>query len=62
LLTATCAALYLRVSTGLQAEPHSFSQLFRDALGLEFYLRKLAKHGVRLVSITQELVEQRPCA
>ena len=34
---------------------HSFSRLFRDAFGLEFYLRKLAKHGVRLVSITQEL-------
>jgi site-specific DNA recombinase len=28
---------------------HSFSRLFRDAFGLEFYLRKLAKHGVRLV-------------
>ena len=26
---------------------HSFSRLFRDAFGLEFYLRKLAKHGVR---------------
>jgi hypothetical protein len=36
---------------------HSFSRLFRDAFGLEFYLRKLAKHGVRLVSITQELGE-----
>ncbi len=34
---------------------HSFSRFFRDAFGLEFYLRKLAKHGVRLVSITQEL-------
>jgi DNA invertase Pin-like site-specific DNA recombinase len=34
---------------------HSFSRLFRDAFGLEFYLRKLAKHGVRLVSITEEL-------
>jgi site-specific DNA recombinase len=34
---------------------HSVSQFFRDAFGLEFYLRKLAKHGVRLVSITQEL-------
>jgi hypothetical protein len=28
---------------------------FRDAFGLEFYVRKLAKHGVNLVSITQEL-------
>ncbi len=24
-------------------------------LGLEFYVRKLAKHGVKLVSMTQEL-------
>jgi site-specific DNA recombinase len=34
---------------------HSLSRFFRDAFGLEFYVRKLAKHGVRLVSITQEL-------
>ena len=34
---------------------HLFSRFFRDAFGLEFYVRKLAKHGVRLVSITQEL-------
>lgn len=34
---------------------HSFSRFFRDAFGLEFYVRKLAKHDVRLVSITQEL-------
>ena len=34
---------------------HSFSRFFRDAFGLEYYVRKLAKHGVRLVSITQEL-------
>ena len=34
---------------------HSFSRFFRDAFGLEFYVRKLAKQGVRLVSITQEL-------
>ncbi len=34
---------------------HSFSRFFRDAFGLEFYLRKIAKHGVKLVSITQEL-------
>ena len=27
---------------------HSFSRFFRDAFGLEFYVRKLAKHGVRL--------------
>ena len=29
---------------------HSFSRFFRDAFGLEFYVRKLAKHGVRLLS------------
>ena len=34
---------------------HSFSRFFRDAFGLEMYIRRLAKHGVRLVSITQEL-------
>ncbi|WP_280712001.1 recombinase family protein [Bradyrhizobium sp. BR13661] len=34
---------------------HSFSRFFRDAFGLEMYVRRLAKHGVRLVSITQEL-------
>lgn len=34
---------------------HSFSRFFRDAFGLEMYVRKLAKVGVRLVSVTQEL-------
>ena len=34
---------------------HSLSRFFRDAFGLEMYVRKLAKHNVRLVSITQEL-------
>ena len=34
---------------------HSFSRFFRDAFGLEMYIRRLAKHGVRLISITQEL-------
>ncbi len=34
---------------------HSFSRFFRDAFSLEMYVRKLAKPGVRLVSITQEL-------
>lgn len=28
---------------------------FRDSFGQEFYLRKLAKHDVRLLSITQPL-------
>jgi len=31
---------------------HSF---FRDHFELEFYVRKLAKNGIRLLSITQEL-------
>ena len=34
---------------------HSYSRFFRDAFGQEFYLRKLAKQGVKLVSITQPL-------
>ena len=34
---------------------HSYSRFFRDAFGLEMYIRRLAKAGVRLLSITQEL-------
>ncbi len=34
---------------------HSFSRFFRDHFELEFYVRRLAKNGVRLVSITQEM-------
>src|SRR3974390_2378344 len=34
---------------------HSFSRFFRDQFQLEFYVRRLAKAGVRLISITQEL-------
>ena len=34
---------------------HSFSRFFRDHFELEFYVRKLAKNAVRLVSMTQEL-------
>lgn len=34
---------------------HSFSRFFRDHFELEFYIRKLAKNGVRLLSITQEI-------
>ncbi len=34
---------------------HSFSRFFRDAFRLEMYIRRLAKHNVRLISITQEL-------
>jgi site-specific DNA recombinase len=34
---------------------HSFSRFFRDHFELEFYVRKLAKNGVKLVSMTQEM-------
>src|SRR5207237_1831058 len=34
---------------------HSFSRFFRDHFELEFYVRRLAKNGVRLASVTQEL-------
>ncbi len=36
---------------------HSFSRFFRDHFELEFYVRKLAKAGVKLISMTQELGE-----
>src|SRR3546814_16223949 len=32
---------------------HSFSRFFRDKFQFEFYVRKLEKNGVRLLSITQ---------
>jgi DNA invertase Pin-like site-specific DNA recombinase len=34
---------------------HSFSRFFRDQFQLEFYVCRLAKNGVRLTSITQDL-------
>ncbi len=34
---------------------HSFSPFLRDQFQFEFYVRKLAKNGVRLISITQDL-------
>lgn len=34
---------------------HSFSRFFRDQFQFEFYVRKLAKNGVKLVSMTQDL-------
>ena len=34
---------------------HSFSRFFCDHFELEFYVRKLPKNGVKLVSITQEM-------
>ncbi|WP_309546871.1 recombinase family protein [Rhizobium rhizogenes] len=36
---------------------HSFSRFFRDQFQLEFYFRRLAKNGVKLTSITQDLGE-----
>ena len=37
---------------------HSYSRFFRDSFEQEFYLRKLAKHGVKLVSITQPVGDE----
>lgn len=34
---------------------HSFSRFFRDHFELEFSIRRLTKHGVKLVSLTQDL-------
>lgn len=34
---------------------HSFSHFFRDVFEMEYYYRKLAKNGGKLVSMTQEL-------
>jgi site-specific DNA recombinase len=34
---------------------HSFSRFFRDHFEFEFYVRKLARNGIKLVSITQEM-------
>lgn len=36
---------------------HSFSRFFRDTYGSAFYSRELEKHGVRLISATQEVGE-----
>src|SRR6516162_8301282 len=37
---------------------HSYSRFFREAFEQEFYVRKLAKHGVRVVSITQPVGDE----
>src|SRR5262245_28418071 len=37
---------------------HSYSRFFREAFEQEFYLRRLAKHGVRVVSITQPVGDE----
>ena len=34
---------------------YSFSRFFRDAFDMEFYVRNLAKNGVKLLSITREI-------
>ena len=34
---------------------HSFSRFFRDEFEMEYYYRKLAKNGVKLVSITHKM-------
>jgi len=34
---------------------HSFSRFFRDHFELEFYVRNLARNGIKLVSITQKM-------
>jgi site-specific DNA recombinase len=38
---------------------HSYSRFFREAFEQEFYLRKLAKHNVRVVSITQPVGDEK---
>src|SRR6201987_5851615 len=37
---------------------HSYSRFFREAFEQEFYLRKLGKHCVRVVSITQPVGDE----
>src|SRR5690242_14675942 len=37
---------------------HSYSRFFREAFEQEFYVRKLAKHGVTVVSITQPVWDE----
>src|SRR5436190_2483888 len=37
---------------------HSYSRFFREAFEQEYYLRKLAKHDVRVVSITQPVGDE----
>jgi DNA invertase Pin-like site-specific DNA recombinase/uncharacterized coiled-coil protein SlyX len=39
---------------------HSFSRFMRDSFEFELYVRKLAKHGVRLASITQDVKDDDP--
>jgi DNA invertase Pin-like site-specific DNA recombinase len=39
---------------------HSFSRFFRDHFELEFYVRRLNKHGVKLVSAPRSSATTRP--
>ena len=39
---------------------HSFSRFMRDSFAFEFYIRKLAKHSVQLISITQDVDADEP--
>src|SRR6516162_974324 len=38
---------------------HSYSRFFREAFEQEFYLRKLAKHSVKVVSMTQPVGDEK---
>jgi DNA invertase Pin-like site-specific DNA recombinase len=38
---------------------HSYSRFFREAFEQEFYVRKLAKHGVKVVSMTQPVGDEK---
>ncbi len=37
---------------------HSYSRFFREAFEQEFYFRRLAKHGVKIISITQPIGDE----
>ena len=39
---------------------HSFSRFMRDSFAFEFYVRRLAKSGVRVLSVTQDVREDDP--
>ncbi len=57
-----CPAFQAMIDAAMEKPPaftiilvHSFSRFFRDQFQFEFYVRKLAKNGVRVISITQDL-------
>ena len=37
---------------------HSFSRFFRDHFQMEFYVRRLAKLGIKLIAITQDVGDE----